>query len=426
MVLTVGGMDYDVTMIGRRQLGVLQRTTLQGRGNVRHVAMDVYAPQSQEQLHELAASADLFVMGAEPHVVVGETRLDAAVNGVERVYRTLRDAGYTTAANVMRRAAAQWPKRVVRIGSPPAEFPSRGLSQRFRFVEDATSPEELRRRVVEDVNWRNPYFQGKVRCAAAAHRLAAEGLDIVTVAPTSVISWAGDWGVREPVVQFRKRLRRRWAPFTPSALTNVVPADVFASGIMLAALAGTTGESYQVAGADTQTAECIQALLATIGEVPPPPRIFSRDELDHYVRLLSGESLERTARDVAGYGGRAAENVGLMWANALSFGVLTPFVATKIAVDVVSGSSRAMRNAYDNAVTTTLWALGIESWQIALLAEMQSRSADKIRALNSAIERTRFAAFAYPDASSIAEQIGPALRRQAEWLQKRRLLTSAK
>jgi hypothetical protein len=419
-------MDYDVTIIGRRPLGALQRTTLLNRGNVRHVTMDVCAPRSEEPLRELAASADIFVMGAEPHVVADDAELDAAVQGAERVYRTLWDAGYTTAANDARRAVQQWPKRVVRVGSPPAEFPSRALSQSSPFVEDATSIEALQLRAIHDTNWKNRYFQGKVRCAVVARSLAAKGLDIVTAAPTSVISWAGDWGVREPIVQFRRRVRRRWVPFTPSTLTNVVPGDVFACGLMLAALAGRTGESYQIAGADAQTAECVQALLATVGEVCPPPRRFSRDELDHQVGLLDGESLNRTARDVVGYSGRAVENVGLMWANALSFGVLTPLVTTKIATDVVAGGVSAMRNAYDNAVTTTLWALGIERWQIALLAEMQSRGADKIRALNGVVAGTPFAAFAYPDAAEIAKRIDPSLQLQAEWLQKRGLLRGGK
>jgi hypothetical protein len=422
VVVTLGHRDYDVTVIGRSSLSTLQQTTLLVRGNVRYVRMDVFAPHSQAQLRELAAGADIFVMGAEPHVVADAAQLDAAIEGVERVYVTLRDAGYTTTANDVRRRARQWPKRVVRIGSPPAELPSRGLSRRSRFVEDATSFEELKRRAIEDTNWQNPYFQGKVRCAVAAHRAVVDGLDLVTAAPTSVISWAGDWGEREPIVLLRNALGEDGPPFIPSTLTNVVPGDVVACGIMLVALAGTTGDSYQLAGVDMQTAECARVLLATIGEIPPPPRRLSPEELDHQVRLLNGESLRRTARDVLDYGGRAVANVGLIWANAFSLGMLTPLVATKIATDVVAGGASAARNTYDNAVTTTLCVLGIESWQIALLAEMQARSADKIRALNPAVARTHFAAVAYPDAAEIAHQIVPALQRQAEWLHARGLL----
>jgi hypothetical protein len=191
---------------------------------------------------------------------------------------------------------------------------------------------------------------------------------------------------------------------------------------MLVALAGTTGDWYQLAGVDIQTAECAQVLLATIGEVPPHPRTLSPEDLDHQVRLLGGESLRRTARDAAEYGGRAVANVGLIWANVLSLGMLTPLIAPTIAADVVAGGARAMRNAYDNAVTTTLWALGIENWHMALLAEMQSRSAAKIRALNSAVAGTKFAMFAYPEEPEIALRIHAALRRQAGWLQKRGLL----
>ena len=415
-------MDYDVTVIGRRRLSGLQEATLFSRPNARYVAMDVLAPRSQEQLQQLSARADIFVMGAEPHVVADAAQLDAAIEGVERVYATLREAGYTIRANEARRLARQWPKRVVRIGSAPAEFPSRGLSRRSGFVEDATLVEKLQRRSIEHTNWQNPYFEGKVRCAVAAHRAAGSGLDLVTAAPTSVISWAGDWGEREPIVLLRKAISEGWPRFIPSTLTNVVPGDVVACGIMLVALAGATGSAYQLAGMDMQTAECARVLLATIGEVPPAPRTLSPEELDYQVRLLNGESLRRTARDALDFGGRAVANVGLIWANALSLGMLTPLVATKIATDVVAGGASAMRNAFDNGVTTTLRALGIESWQIALLAEMPSRRADKIRVLNSVVAGTRFAAFAYPEASEIATQITLALQRQAEWLQKRGLL----
>jgi nucleoside-diphosphate-sugar epimerase len=421
VVLTLGRRDYDVTVIGRRPLSPLQHTTLLACDNVRYARMDVFAPGSQAQLGELAADADIFVMGAEPHVVADAAELEAAIEGVECVYATLRDAGYTTAANDVRRRARQWPKRIVRIGSPPAELPSRGIS-RSGFVEDATSLEELKCRAIEDTNWQNPYFQGKVRCAIAAHEAVDDGLDLVTAAPTSVISWAGDWGEHEPIVLLRNALAEDRPPFIPSTLTNVVPGDVFACGIMLVAVAGATGESYQLAGVDIETAECAKVLLASIGEVPPPPRTLSPEELDHQVRLLNGESLRRTARDVLDYGGRAVANVGLMWANAFSLGMLTPLVVTKIATDAVAGGASAVRNTYDNAVTTTLGVLGIESWQIALLAEMQARSADKVRALNPAVARTPVAAFAYPDAAEMARQLLPALQRQAEWLQTRGLL----
>jgi hypothetical protein len=414
-------MDCDVTVIGRSALTALRQATLFARPNVRYVAMDVLASQSQKRLHDLAARADIFVMGAEPQVVRDRAQLDAAIEGVERVYGTLRHAGYTPTAKQARRPT-QWPKRVVRIGSPPAEIPSRHPSRHSRFIEDATSVGELVRRVREHTNWQNPYFQGKVRCAVAAHAAVLKGLDLVTAAPTSVISWAGDWGEREPIVLLHKALGADRARFIPSTLTNVVPGDVVACGVMLVALAGTTGDWYQLAGVDIQTAECAQVLLATIGEVPPHPRTLSPEDLDHQVRLLGGESLRRTARDAAEYGGRAVSNVGLIWANVLSLGMLTPLIAPKIAADVVVGGARAMRNAYDNAVTTTLWAVGIENWQMALLAEMQSRSAAKIRALNSAVAGTKFAMFAYPEEPEIALRIHAALRRQAGWLQKRGLL----
>ena len=67
-------------------------------------------------------------------------------------------------------------------------------------------------------------------------------------------------------------------------------------------------------------------------------------------------------------------------------------------------------------------AIGLEDWQIALLAELRSRRADKIRELNKAVTGTRFANLAYPDAAMIAKQLPNALARQAAWLEQRGLI----
>jgi hypothetical protein len=50
-------------------------------------------------------------------------------------------------------------------------------------------------------------------------------------------------------------------------------------------------------------------------------------------------------------------------------------------------------------------AIGIEDWQIALLAEMRSRRADKVRELNKTVKGTRFANLAYPAAAALSEQL---------------------
>jgi len=145
-VLTLGDLGYDLTVIGRRPLGQLQRATLFARRNVRYEALDLFARQRQARVRELAASADIFVMGAEPHVIDNAGRLEAALRGVTRVYSTLHSAGYTTKDNEARRRSGTWPKRVVRIGSSPAEIPYDGRLPRGAFLEDTVSLDDLQQR----------------------------------------------------------------------------------------------------------------------------------------------------------------------------------------------------------------------------------------------------------------------------------------
>ena len=420
-VLTLGELGYDLTVIGRRALATLQKKTLFARDRARYVAMDIFAPESQPALREIASAADIVVMGAEPHAIE-RARLDDAVCGVKRVYAALLDAGYATDDNAARRQSGVWPRRVVRIGSPPAEIPRAPRSRRADFLEDSVTSDALLKRAADADNWQNVYFQAKVRCAMVARQAVSAGLDLVTASPTGVISWAGDWGDREPILQFCQSdldLRPR---FLPSTLTNVVPGDVVARGIMLAALAGTTGGVYQLAGLDLQSAEPLRYLLTAMGETVPPVRIYSKPSLDRQVRLLRGESFRRSASDMAEYSSRAWSNVGLMLANAGSFGLLTPLAVMKIAADTLSGSIDAIRNVYENAETVTMRALGIEDWQVALLAEMRSRRADKVRSLNNAVRGTRFADLAYPTAATISRQLPGALARHAAWLERRGLI----
>ena len=421
-VLTLGDLGYDLTVIGRRPLGQLQRATLFARRNVRYEALDLFARQRQARVRELAASADIFVMGAEPHVIDNAGRLEAALRGVTRVYSTLHSAGYTTKDNEARRRIGRWPKRVVRIGSSPAEIPYDARLSRGAFLEDTVSLDDLQQRAAADSNWQNQYFQVKVRCATLARQAAANGLDLVTAAPTAVISWAGDRGDEEPIVQVRRSLARGPAPFLPSALANAVPGDIVGRGIMLAALVGTTGEVYQLAGVDLQSAEPVRYMLAVIGEDGPPLRVYSREALNRQVRLLRGDAFARSARDVAEYGSRAISNAGMLWTSALSLGLLTPLVMAKIAADAVAGSARAARNLYEQAETLAMRAIGIRDWQVAILAEMQSRRAGKVRGLNAAVAGTRFANMAYPSDASLGRQMAGALRRQAAWLAQRGLI----
>lgn len=421
-VLTLGELGYDLTVIGRTPPGRLQHATLFARRNVRYEVLDVFAPGRQARLRDLAVAADIFVMGAEPHLIDDAERLDAAVRGVERVYSTLHVAGYTTKDNDARRRRREWPKRIVRIGSSPAEIPYDARRSRGRFLEDTVSLDDVRQRAADDANWQNPYFQVKVRCATLAGQAVSDGLDLVTAAPTAVIAWAGDRGDDEPIVQFRRSLARGPARFLPSALTNAVPGDVVARGVMLAALAGTTGEIYQLAGFDLQSAEPLRYMLTVIGEDAPPLRVYSRQELNRHVRLLRGDAFTRSARDVTEYSGRAMTNAGMLWTSALSFGLLTPFVAAKIAADTVTGSARAARNLYEQAETLAMRAIGIKDWQVAILAEMQSRRAGKVRGLNATVAGTRFANLAYPGEASLARRMTGALGRQAAWLAKRGLI----
>jgi nucleoside-diphosphate-sugar epimerase len=422
VVLTLGALGYDITVIGRKPLGAVQQAALFARRNVRYEVLDVFAPARQARVRELAATADIFVMGAEPYAIEDAGRLDDVVRGVKRVYRTLRAAGYTTTDNDARRRTRRWPKRVVRIGSSPAEIPYDPRLSRREFLEDTVTLDDLQQRAAGDDNWQNPYFQAKVRCAVVAAQAVSNGLDLVTAAPTAVISWVGDRGAEEPVVQFRESLARGPVRFLPSALINAVPGDVVARGIMLAVLAGTTGEVYQLAGVDVQSAEPVRYLLRLIGEDSPPLRHYSRQKLNQKVRLLRGDAFTRSARDVAAYGSRAMTNAGLLWTNALSFGLLTPLVAAKIAVDAATGSAEAARNLYDQAETLAMKAIGIKDWQVAILAEMQSRRAGKVRGLNAAVAGTRFANLTYPSDASLASQMTRALRRQAAWLTQRGLI----
>jgi hypothetical protein len=414
-------LGHDVTVIGRSALAPLHKATLFARDHVRYEAMDVFAPACQPRLREIADTADVFVMGAEPQTVE-QAGLDDAVRGVKRVYATLLAASYAAKDNAARKKAGRWPKRVVRIGSPPAEIPRAARSRRARFLEDSVSFDALLRRSAQHDNWQNAYFQVKVRCAALARQAVADGLELVTASPTGVISWAGDWGDREPILQFCKDGVDTRPRFLPSTLTNVVPGDVVARGVMLVALAGTTGEVYQLAGIDLQSAEPIRYLLAAMGEPVLPVRIYSKQSLDRQVRLLRGESFRRSIADVAEYGGRAWSNLSLMWANARSFGLLTPLAAMKIAGDTLTGFLDATRNAYENAETLAMRAIGIEDWQIALLAEMRSRRADKVRELNKTVKGTRFANLAYPEAAALSEQLPCALTRHAAWLERRGLI----
>ena len=163
-VLTLGELGYDLTVIGRHALAPLQKETLFARDRVRYEAMDVFAPESQPALGEIASAADIVVMGAEPHAIE-RARLDDAVCGVKRVYATLLDASYTTDDNAARRQSGVWPRRVVRIGSPPAEIPRAPRSRRAGFLEDSVTADALLQRAADADNWQNAYFQAKVRCA---------------------------------------------------------------------------------------------------------------------------------------------------------------------------------------------------------------------------------------------------------------------
>jgi hypothetical protein len=126
-VLTLGELGHDVTVIGRSALAPLHKATLFARDHVRYEAMDVFAPACQPRLREIADTADVFVMGAEPQTVE-QAGLDDAVRGVKRVYATLLAASYAAKDNAARKKAGRWPKRVVRIGSPPAEIPCRSFA----------------------------------------------------------------------------------------------------------------------------------------------------------------------------------------------------------------------------------------------------------------------------------------------------------
>jgi hypothetical protein len=202
----------------------------------------------------------------------------------------------------------------------------------------------------------------------------------------------------------------------------MVPGDTVARGILLVGIAGTTGATYQLAGATIPSAMSLQHLFRAIGEEAPSVRHFTTSELDRLISLLNGDSYVRTARDAVDYSRRAFANLGLVGLNLLTLGALALPAAVTIGGDLLTGSLRAVRNGFDNSEAMVLRAIGMKSWQVALLRQMRHRSASKVRALNRLIRDPRFVHLHYPAESEIRSRLPEAFARQAAWLKTRGLL----
>ncbi|MGQ0504885.1 MAG: hypothetical protein ACT4TC_06155 [Myxococcaceae bacterium] len=397
---------YDVVVVGRRPgpSKLQQRYLFDGAG-ARYQSIDVLSRQGQDSLRRLAEQSDVVIMGGEPHYGAS-AESTATREGMSRFYETLRSAGYSVEENKRRTTEGKWPKRVVRVGSPPAERP---------YGREASAA-DLRRLVATDPSWDNPYFRGKVLRVEEAEEATRNGLDLVTALPTGVVSAFGDYGAKDPLVLFQKGFAGVAPQFTPSTPTNLVTGEDVGRGLLLAALAGDTGRSYQLAGSDVPSHLSLQSVLESTGQRLPPVRHFSTSDLDYQLGLARGDSFERTSRDVADYSGRAVTNLALM-TNPLTF----LWGATKAGLDTVTGSVQAVKNVCDNTASMAIRAAGIEDWQLALLRLMQSRRSD-VRALNDRISDPRFAHARYRSDEQIRQALPEAYRQRARWLQERGLL----
>jgi predicted RecA/RadA family phage recombinase len=395
---------YAVSVVSRSGPGAAQKHLVE-RQDVVDARLDVFAEKHQSELTALARKASLVVMGGEPHI---QGDLDQAHAAMTRFYQTMKEAGYTVGANQQRLDNGAWPKRIVRVGSPPAELPL-DLVGTCGSGEDKVELAALQRLAKTHASYQNFYFQNKVRMAAAAQAAVVAGVDVTTAAPTGIVSWHGDHGEDELLPLLLKGVGGIKPMFTPSTLTNFVPGDVVAKGLVLVGLAGKTGKTYQLAGANAMTHESVAAVARAAGIATPAEKTYSREALQRQVRLLNGDAYQRAALDVADYSGRLAINTGLLW----TMGV---FALPKILADAMSGGAKMLQNSEAAAMQ----ALGFENWQIALLAEMQGRRSDAVRGLS--IRDPRLSRLRYPSDAEIAAELPTAFKRQSKWLQKRGLL----
>lgn len=356
-------LGWPVTAVGRRPEPTGVATSLFSSKGAQYVCLDVFDPETD--LTPLLKRHDLVVVACEPWATT-QTDLVRGVAGTRRLYATAAAAGFTRQKNERRKV----PKRIVRIGSPPAEVPLALLRGADGFEEDRFTREELWAHARRDPCWDNFYFGAKVHMARCLTEAVHRGVDAVTAAPTFVVGWAGDSPAEEPLVRIHRFTRR--AGLLPAVPTNAVPLDVAARGIFLVGLRGTAGETVQVAGIDTDTFEVNRLSLEPLGvsvrRVPVP-----RAELEDELRVMQGGSRSMPLLD--------------LWLKPLDW----------------------WKRAW-------LSAFGIEAWEIALALQIGHRSANKIRALSRELPK-RLKVLRYPSTDAIREALPQAGRRKAEWLE---------
>jgi nucleoside-diphosphate-sugar epimerase len=370
-------LGLPVTCVASRaQPSPLLRDGLLGPRGVPYVALDVFSEQALPDLQQLLDAHDLAILACEPWSGEDEPAL-RGVEGTVRIYQTATRCGFTAEENARRRAAGKTPRRVVRIGSSAAELPldllgaSGGVE---RWPEERVSQADLERVAASDPCWDNAYFGSKVLQARNAREAVCGGLDLVTVLPTYVVSWWGEYGGHEPLVRLLRTARTTGClPRTP---LNAVPVDAAATGILLAALCGAVGERYQLAGIDTDTwaVHAASMRFATPPVRDPLPIPLPRAELLDELRLLRRERRSQAWLDV--------------W--------LLPW----------DGFRRALLELYR-----------IEPWHLALLAQGGHRSGARLRALGDSLPAF-LSALRFPDAEDLRARLDHAARRKMEWLER--------
>jgi len=335
--------------------------------------LDLTGAQAESQLERLLAEHHLVVLACEPWSEEDAVRSDA-VGSVVRFYEAARRAGFDIAANRARAERGQTPRRIVRVGSSAAELPRALIDgSASRHQEDQISQEALDAIYSIGSPYRAiPYFRAKLELARAASAALRRGVDVVTALPTYVVSWWGDRGRQEPLAQALRAARR--TGLVPSIPVNAIPADVAATGILLAGLVGRTGERYQLCGVETDTHTLHALSLRHVG-LHPHPLPVPRRELEDELRLLTGGPRTNPWLD--------------LW--------LLP---------------------WDLWRRRLLQDHGVAAWHLALMLEGSDRRGDKVRTLGlPPTSDSECAELRYPEEAEIRSRLEIAARRKMEWLE---------
>jgi nucleoside-diphosphate-sugar epimerase len=365
-------LGFAVTAAGRSALPASHvRERLLDLG-VPYAGVDLVGAQAESQLAALLAHHDLVVLACEPWSEAEAGRSDA-VASVVRFYDLARSIGFDVAANRARAERGESQRRIVRIGSSVAELPHALIDgSTHGHPEDWVSQDALDALANEDPYCAIPYFRAKSELARAASEASHRGVDLVTALPTYVISWWGDRGREEPLAQALRAAKR--TGLVPSVPVNALPADVAATGILLAGLVGRSGERYQLCGVETDTHALHALSLRHLGLHPrrlPVPRRELEDEL----RLLSGRRRTSPWLD--------------LW--------LLPWDLWR----------RSLLRDHE-----------VAAWHLAVMLEGSDRRGDKVRTLRWAFRRdSERAELRYPEETEIRSRLEIAARRKMEWLE---------